>query len=285
MKKLVTLFLIVFSCCCAGVFAQADLQKLYDTEKAFERAAAEKGVNRAFLEFAAPDGICFDPNPVNCREYWRARPASPAALLWNPNFVDVSSNGAMGYTTGNSIYRPRGKDDPNAYYGQYVTVWQRQPSGNYLAVLDLGVSHEKPAAIETEWKSPADSGKELNEKKFSAADASTAFFETATNQGLSRAYKTFLAEDARLLREGKQPVLGRQNALAQFKNDKTRIFFAKRSVFVGAADMAYVSNTYTAADKTGKQVEKGNFLQIWKLRGGKWQIVLDAFLPIPEPKS
>ena len=283
MKKLAALFLIVFSCCCcASVFAQTNLQKLYDTEKAFERAAAEKGVNRAFLEFSAPDGVCFNPNAVNCREYWGARTASSAALLWNPNFVDVSSNGAMGYTTGNSIYRPRGKDDPEAYYGQYVTVWQRQPNGNYLAVLDLGVSHEKPAATETEWKSPADSGKELNEKKFSAADASTAFFETATRQGLSRAYKAFLAEDARLLRDGKQPFLGKQNALAQFKNDKTQIFFAKRSVFVGAADMAYVSNTYTASDKSGKQVEKGNFLQIWKLRGGKWQIVLDAFLPVPE---
>jgi ketosteroid isomerase-like protein len=283
MKKLAILFLIIFSC--SGAFAQSDLQKLYDTEKAFERAAAEKGVNQAFVEFSAPDGVCFNPEALNCREFWKSRPASPAGLFWNPNFVDVSSNGALGYTTGNSIYRPKGKDDPDAYYGQYVTMWQRQPNGTYLAALDLGISHEKPATVETAWKSPADSGREPNEKKISAADASTAFFETATNQGLGKAYKAFLAEDARLLRDGKQPILGRQNALAEFKNDKTRIFFAKRSVFVGAADMAYISNSYTIGDKSGKQIEKGNFLQIWKLRGGKWQIVLDAFLPIPEPKN
>ncbi|HLM00100.1 MAG TPA: nuclear transport factor 2 family protein [Pyrinomonadaceae bacterium] len=282
MKNFAILFLLLFVCATAS--AQSDLQKLYDTEKAFERAAAEKGVNQAFVEYSAPDGVCFNPSPVNCREYWRGRPASPAALLWNPNFVDVSSNGAMGYTTGNSIYRAKGKDDPEAYYGQYVTVWQRQPNGTYLAAIDLGITHEKTAA-DTEWKSPADSGRELNEKKSSAADASTAFFETATKQGLGRAYKTFLAEDARLLREGKQPILGKPNALAGFKNDKTRVFFAKRSVFVGAADMAYVSNTYTVSDRSGKQIEKGNFLQIWKLRAGKWQIVLDAFLPIPEPKN
>ncbi|HEX8249732.1 MAG TPA: nuclear transport factor 2 family protein [Pyrinomonadaceae bacterium] len=283
MKKIAVLFLIIFSC--AGAFAQNDLQKLYDTEKAFERAAAEKGVNQSFIEFSALDGVCFNPSPVNCREYWKSRPASPAGLFWNPNFVDISSNGALGYTTGNSIYRPKGKDDPEAYYGQYVTMWQRQPNGTYLAALDLGISHDKPATIETAWKSPADSGRELNEKKISAADASSAFFETATNQGLSKAYKAFLAEDARLLRDGKQPILGKQNALAEFKNNKTRVFFAKRSVFVGAADMAYVSNSYTVDDRSGKQIEKGNFLQIWKLRGGKWQIVLDAFLPIPEEKK
>jgi ketosteroid isomerase-like protein len=280
MRKLAIFFLIIFSC--APVFAQNNLQKIYDTEKAFERAAAEKGVRAAFIEYLAPDGIMFRPNPVNGREFWKNRQETPAQLLWNPTFVDVSSNGALGYTTGNSIFRPKGKDDANAYYGEYATVWQRQPDGTYLAALDLGISHEKPATIETEWKSPADSGKELNEKKFSAADASTTFFEAATKQGLGKAYKTFLAEDARLLREGKQPILGKQNALAEFKNDKTQTFFAKRSVFVGAADMAYVSNSYTVNDKSGKQIEKGNFLQIWKLRSGKWQIVLDVFVPTPE---
>jgi len=283
MKKLAILFLIIFGC--ASVFGQSDLQKLYDTEKAFERAAGEKGVRQAFIDFLAPDGIMFRPNPVNGREFWKNRAETPAQLLWNPNFVDVSSNGALGYTTGNSIYRPKGKDDPNAFYGQYATVWQRQPNGSYLAAIDLGISHDKPATIETEWKSPTDSGKELNEKKSSAADASTTFFETASRQGLGKAYKTFLAEDARLLREGKTPITGKQAALAEFKNDKTKAFFAKRSVFLGAADMAYISNSYTVSDKSGKQTEKGNFLQIWKLRGGKWQIVLDIFLPIPEPKN
>jgi ketosteroid isomerase-like protein len=276
--------LIIFSC--LNALAQSDLQKLYDTEKAFERAAAAKGVNQSFIEFSAPDGVCFNPQPVNCREYWKSRPALSAGLFWNPNFVDVSSNGALGYTTGNSIYRPKGKDDPNAYYGQYVTLWQRQPDGTYLAALDLGISHDKPASIETEWKSPTGAGKEANEKKISAADVSREFFETSMTQGLSKAYKAFLADDARLLREGKQPILGKQNALAEFRNDKRRIFFAKRSVFVGAADMAYISNSYTITDQTNKQiVEKGNFLQIWKLRGGRWQIVLDAFLPVPEEKK
>jgi hypothetical protein len=55
MKKLLILILVAFSG--AGVFGQADLQKLYETEKSFERAVAEKGINQAFIEFSAPDGI------------------------------------------------------------------------------------------------------------------------------------------------------------------------------------------------------------------------------------
>jgi ketosteroid isomerase-like protein len=278
MKKAVFLAIIIFTF--TNIFAQNNLQKVYDAEKAFEKSAAEKGINEAFIEFLAPDGLVFVPDRTNGREFWKNRPKSAAALSWNPTFVDVSSNGVMAYTTGNSIYKPKGKDDTNAIYGEYATVWQRQPNGNYLAVLDLGISHDQ-ANNETKWVSPSDSGKELNEKKYSAADYSTAFFEAAAKQGLSKAYKTFLADDARLLREGKMPIIGKENALKEFKNDKSKIVFTKRSFFVGAADMAYISNTYTATDKNDKPIEKGNFLQVWKLRGNKWEIVLDAFVPIP----
>ena len=282
MKRFLILFLFI-TICFADIFAQNDAQKIYDAEKSFEKAVAEKGLNEAFVEFSAPDGTCFFPGyPVNCREYFKAQPASPVALTWNPVFVDVSSNGAIGYATGNSVYRAKGKDDPNAVYGEYVSVWQRQPDGRYLGVADIGISHEKPTNTGTKWTSPANSGKELNEKKSSAADTSTVFFETAEKQGLQKAYKMFLADDARLYREGKLPVLGKKNALDEFKKDKSNIKFAKRSIFSSAADLAYINNTYTLNDKDGKETAKGNFLQIWKLRGGRWQIVLDVFSLLPK---
>lgn len=280
MKNLLTLFLTIFVS--ANVFAQNNLQKIYDTEKAFERAVAERGVNQAFIEFSAPDGVCFfTGEPTNCREFWRSIPKSPAFITWNPTFIDVSSNGALAYSLGNSAYRASGKDDKNAIYGEYATVWMRQPNGNYLAVLDMGISHTE-ANTETKWTSPSDSGKELNAQKSSAADVATGFFETATKQGASKAYKAFLAEDARILREGKMPVVGKKAVLDEVKNQKGYLTFNKRTVFTEAADMAYISNIYTALDKSGKQYETGNFVQIWKLRSGKWQIVFDLFLPMPQ---
>ncbi|MET0753752.1 MAG: nuclear transport factor 2 family protein, partial [Pyrinomonadaceae bacterium] len=134
-----------------------------------------------------------------------------------------------------------------------------------------------------EWKSPVDTGKELNEKNSSAGDSANAFFEAAKVQ-MYKAYKTYAANDIRVLREGKMPILGKDAFLSDLKKNKMSVVFAKRSVFFGAADLAYITNAYTLtrADKT---TEKGNFVQIWKLRDGKWQIVLDIFNPVPEEKK
>ena len=95
----------------------------------------------------------------------------------------------------------------------------------------------------------------------------------------------FAAEDIRLYRDGKIPFVGRKDALDGIKKEKSKIKFAKRSVFVSAADLAYISNTYTLFDKDLKETEKGDFLQIWKLRNKKWQIVLDLFNPHPIDKK
>lgn len=278
MKK-ITLIWLIF---CGFIIVRAqteDARKIFQTEKDFERAVAEKGINQGFIEYLSADGVIFRPNPVNGRTFLKLQPASSALLTWNPEYIDVSSNGALGYSIGNGEFRAKGKDDPVVNYSHYVSIWQRQPDGSYRAALDTGISHAKPEKIETEWKSPADSQKELNEKKSAAADTATAFFETAEKQSLEKAYKSFLADDARILREGKMPLVGKKAALGEIKNNKSRIKFTKRSVFTGAADMAYFTNGYTLLDKNGKELEKGNFVQIWKLRDGKWQIVVDIFNP------
>lgn len=279
MKKLLVAAFIISSV--FSLQAQTDdARKVYQTEKDFERAVAEKGVNQGFIEFLSADGILFRPNPVNGINFLKSQPASSALLTWNPEYIDVSSNGAIGYSIGNGEFRPQGKNGAEVYYSHYVSVWQRQPDGSYRAALDTGIFHEKPAKIETEWTSPANSQKELNEKKSSAADSATAFFEAAEKQSLEKAYKAFLADDARIFREGKMPFVGKKAALAEIKSSKSKIKFVKRSVFTGAADIAYFTNGYTLLDKNGREIEKGNFVQIWKLRDGKWQIVVDIFNPV-----
>ena len=283
MKIAVLIFIIILT---ANAFGQVDrdLAKIAETEKAFARTASEKGTKAAFLEYAAPDGIMFQPNPVNAKTYWEARGESTALLSWQPSFVDISSNGALGWTTGPWEYRAKGKTDAPSAFGEFVTLWQKQPDGKFRFVLDIGISHEKAQVEGVEWKSPADIGKELNEQRMTAGDSANGFFQTANQNNLSKAYKAFAADDIRVLREGKMPILGKAAYLSELKKNKMSVAFTKRGSFFGAADLAYISNTYvlTRADKT---IEKGNFVQIWKLRGGRWQIVLDIFNPIPEEKS
>ena len=283
MKIAVLCFLISLT---ANVFGQIekDLQTLAETEKSFARTASEKGTRSAFLEFAAPDGIVFQPNAVNAKTYWEARAESKGFLGWQPAFVDISSNGILGWTSGPWEFRPKGKDDQPVAFGEFVTLWQKQPDGKFRFVLDIGISHPSAPVEGVVWKSSADVGKELNARRSSAGDSTNGFFQTATQNNLAKAYKSYAAEDIRVLREGQMPILGKDAFLGELKKNKVSVAFAKRSVFFGAADLAYNASTYTLtrADKT---IEKGNYLQIWKLRGGKWQIVLDIFNPTPDEKK
>ncbi len=283
MKRLFLIASMIFCAMNVGGQEKADLIKLAETEKSFAQTADEKGVKEAFLEFLADDGILFRPTAVNGKESWAARPATPAQLSWYPVFVDASSNGILGYTTGAGEFRPKGKTDATVFYSEYMTVWRRQPDGSYKAVLDMGVSHEKPTTTDKSWKSPTDSGKNLTENKPPASNSVNLFFDTATAKGLDKAYKIFAAENTRFLREGKFPILGKANALALYKKNKSKITFGKNMTLQSAGDLAYSVTTYELKDGA-KTIEKGNAVEVWKLFGGSWQIVMDVFAPIPENK-
>lgn len=261
----------------AVVMGQSAAQKIFDTEKQFERAVAEKGINAAFIEFLAPDGVIFTPEQVNGRDAWRMRGPSPALLTWNPIWIEVSANGALGYSIGNGIYRPNGKDDPNASYSHYLSIWSRQPNGEYRAVLDAGINHAKPDAMPTEWRSSSVSGNQTLEN--SAGDHARNFYAMVESHGTEKAYRSFLADDAFLMREGNLPFVGKKAAMAYLAAAKPKVIFARRKSFIEAGDLAWVANTYTIQDASGPEIERGSFIQVWKLRGGKWQIAADMFIP------
>ncbi len=272
----ILLALIAFS---ITVSAQEDLQKLVETERSFARFARDHGTRSAFLEYLAPDGLVFVPDKTNGIAYWKARPESPALLSWAPNYGDISSGGILGYTTGNWEYRAKGKDDIPSVFGDFVTVWLRQLDGKYKFVIDIGISHPKPDRYSEDWKTLA-----LATRKKSTTeptrDAVTDFYQLAATKGLSRAYETFASDGIRAYREDKFPIFGKRDVVKLLKEDKAVTAFAKRSSTFASDDISYSLNTYTKT-QSGKVVEKGNFLQIWKFYGGDWHIVLDVFKPVP----
>ncbi|MEO6333519.1 MAG: DUF4440 domain-containing protein [Pyrinomonadaceae bacterium] len=267
------------------VSAQSPAEKIYATERAFEKAVAEKGIKEGFIEFLSPLGVLFRPEPVNGRESWRSRPASPAALTWNPIKFEASSNGALGYSIGNSIYKPNGKDDKNEIYGHYLTVWTRQPDGEYRAALDTGIDHDKPAEAAANWQPERVTAPELNEKKTFAGDSSRGFFQMTDERGAAKAYKAYAAEDIYLFRAGMRPFVGRDAALKFLNAQKLPVQFTPRKSFVEAGDLAYVYSRYSLTDKSGVEKEKGNFVQVWKLKNGRWLIVADVLIPAPPSKT
>jgi len=271
---------LLLSLSAISVSAQTDLQKMIGTERAFAALAAEKGTKTAFLANIADDGVLFLPEKVNGKAHWTARAESKGLLSWAPNYADISSNGALGYTTGNWEFRPGGKGDNPSAFGDFITLWQRTPGGTYKFVVDIGVGHDKPAAYSEE-TSPPSYPQDPNAKNSSAADSASRFFESVASGGLRNAYKLYAADKVRAYREGAAPILGKEKFLDYIGKRKTTTALTKRSVFFGAADLAYITNTYTQTLPDGK-IEKGNFVQIWKLIDGRWQIVLDVFKPVPQ---
>lgn len=258
-------------------------QKIFDTEKAFEKMVAEQEINAGFIEFMAPDGVIFNPDVLNGREAWKKRPPSPASLTWNPIWIEVSSNGALAYSIGNAIFRAKGKDDTNLFYNHYLSVWSRQPSGEYRAVMDTRISHDKPASMPTEWKSPTVTGNSKLQNP--SGDHAVNFYVMVETGGVAKAYKSFLADDAFLMREGSQPFVGKAAAVDYLEKTKPAMKFAKRKTFIEAGDLAWVYAPYSINDKSGAEIERGNFVQVWKLRGGKWLIAADILAPIPPAKN
>jgi ketosteroid isomerase-like protein len=278
MKFIASFLVTIFGV--AGLYAQSDLRKLVDTEHAFAQLAADKDTRTAFLANMSDDALIFNPDATKAKPFWEARAANKSLLSWAPNYADISSNGILGYTTGNWEYRAKGKDDTPAAFGEFITLWLRQPDGRYKFVIDIGVGHPKPERYSTEWVTSTPRKSERKARSRPTNDAETEFYQLVAAKGIAKAYERFADENIRSYREDKLPFLGKKNVIKLLKAYKSEYSFAKRSSSFRSDDISYNLNTYTKT-QGGKVVEKGNFLQIWKFYDGRWHIVLDIFKPVP----
>ncbi|MGI9054535.1 MAG: nuclear transport factor 2 family protein [Pyrinomonadaceae bacterium] len=263
------------------------LQKLVETEQSFAKTAEEKGTKAAFLEFLADDGIVFNPTEMNGKLFWRNRPESAAWLNWSPAWADISADGNLGYTTGGWSFHPKGKTDAPSAYGEYLTIWKKQSDGNFKAVLDIGIPHEKPAAKNKIWKSPADAG--MGTTKVESGINNGILTDIFSKEILSQGYFNYFADDVVVLRDGHEPFFGKTNAfLGLEKTDekfppKSYLNF-KASVSPVFGNMMYSHGVYQLTHKD-KSISSWNFLQVWKYRSGKWQIVADVFNLVPSAEK
>lgn len=281
--KAICLTLLVLILCAIG-YGQSDLQKMFDTEREFARAAAERGVKPGYLEFLAEDSVIFRPDPVNGKEFWKARnEPTVARLIRRPIYADISSSGMLGYTTGYWELRPKGKVDSATEFGQYVTIWEKKQDGTYRATVDINVKHDRIDFTEPKGFFPTGISKEMNERGWSVADASMNFLrQSMRSEGVKGAYKKFAANDVRLLREGSPPITGKKNVVDETENYVSSSF-PRKMASLQSADLAYVWNPCEFSD-SNEGTEKGSCLQIWKLRNKKWLIVLGVFAPVPNEK-
>jgi ketosteroid isomerase-like protein len=119
------------------------LQAIADTERAFAQRATVVGWKQAFLEYFAEDAIAFaGEGTAPAKEGLRAAPDPPRdlQLLWEPRVGDAAASGELGYLTGPSTTINPARNNGAPRYGNYTSIWKRQPDGSFKVIIDVGVN-------------------------------------------------------------------------------------------------------------------------------------------------
>ncbi|HEY4299594.1 MAG TPA: DUF4440 domain-containing protein [Candidatus Didemnitutus sp.] len=152
MKKLLLLVSLVFAATqLSAAPDKARLKKeLVGMEDAFCAMAKNEGLLAAFTHFAAPDVSFLDVDPRKWRGYEAVRqrmgPDQPGvSVTWSAHFTDVSDDGSLGYNYGRYEWRSPGADGKESVHGGwFLTIWKRQPDGQWRYVMDNGTP-DRPA--------------------------------------------------------------------------------------------------------------------------------------------
>ncbi|MXO86589.1 hypothetical protein GRI38_11195 [Altererythrobacter aurantiacus] len=116
----------------AGATGEAQPSRIIAREIAFARAARDDGQWTAFREFAAPNALIHGRNGPIVAEPWLASQDDPdEAVRWEPRAIWMSCDGSLAVSQGR--FR-----EPGGIVGDFVTVWERQPNGEYLYTYDFG---------------------------------------------------------------------------------------------------------------------------------------------------
>ena len=255
-----------------------------DAQTGFQRILAQKGQKAAFLEILADDAVIFQPDAINGKQYWSSMKAEPEGRLKREMlYVDMSSSGQLGYSTGKWEWTPKGKTRATQH-GNFVTVWAKRQGNKFRAVLDITTTEEEGIVPNERDRVPDEVIRDVNKKGWSAADPSMNFLKTAMGSSrLGGAYAQFGAQEMRLLREGDPPIVGRKKVVAETQ-DYRSVSYPKKVVMNESADLAYVWNPCEYAD-SDEGLERGNCLHIWKLDEKRWQVTLGVLSRVRNMKK
>jgi ketosteroid isomerase-like protein len=297
MKTFLCILLIAFVLALAGiVLGQSGgrtVQSLIEAERAFSRLSEEKGIKEAFLTYLADDSIVFRPKPVSGRKAYEGVPDdSPVLLTWEPAYAEIAPDGDLGYTTGPYQVKNRSKPGDPARYGHYVSLWQKQPSGLWKVVLDVGISHPHPGfrpmevMTRKETSRPkrlakVDKFNELNNLLKVEAD----FSAKAAAKGMIAAYIAFAHDDIRLYRDGSLPMTGIEALRQETSQSPGRLTWEPMDGDIsrwGTLGFIFGIAATRSGGATDAATASTSYLRIWrKTPDGQWKIALDLAVPVP----
>ena len=113
-------------------------------DAAFSAASVANGSGPAFRQFAAPNAIAVSGDlvfgPADIGVAFESAPGD--VISWIPRFAGVAASGDLGFSVGEATFDLA---DGTLFYSKYLTVWQKQNTGGWRYVADLGNSRPAPA--------------------------------------------------------------------------------------------------------------------------------------------
>lgn len=145
MKKffLFAVVLVLMFSCNTSVEKESLIKEIFNSEKAFEKMCAEKGIAEAFYFFADDSAVIKRENDTliigkeQIKEYYNKEFYKTAKVSWAPDFIDVSQDGTLAYTYGKYLWVSKDeKGNDVEYRGVFHTVWKRQIDNTWKYVWD-----------------------------------------------------------------------------------------------------------------------------------------------------
>lgn len=145
MKKIVYLLimLILISSCKQSVNKEEIQKEIFESEKAFEKMAAEQGIAEAFHFFADENAVIKRENDTlivgkqNIKTYYEKTDDTNTTVTWTPDFIDVADCGTMAYTYGKYLWKIKQADSTvTEFKGVFHTVWKKQKDNTWKYVWD-----------------------------------------------------------------------------------------------------------------------------------------------------
>lgn len=272
-------FLLALVACAAQAQSTA-LREMVDAEKAFIEMARTQNRRDAFLYYLSDSVITQGPDgPVKGKERIAAQPITDDWLSWEISYSDMASSGDFGFNTGPWYYRAKKSDAKPSAYGQFNSIWKKQPDGSWKNVLDIGIGHPDAG--------PPVSSRESQIRSFPSRTSAgmNQVLEVERNflnqlgQLKLAAYPENLSSEVRLMMSGSLPQIGRDNAVSfirQYPSVSNTTVLGGETARSG--DMGYVYGTAEVTLEAGAKSEtrRATYVRIWKREASAWKIVLDV---------
>ncbi len=294
MTRSLVVFLVLAVSVTAAATAQPrisrELQALADAERAFARAATVKGIRDAFLEFFADDAVALRPTPTPAKEQLRQQkpvPASVRELVWEPGTGDVAASGDLGWLTGPSTFTDHSTPGAKPAYGNYLSVWRRQPDGQWRVYIDVGVDTPTILTFVPSFSRFRFGARYAGKAGKAAAtisllDADRDLNNAVATAGTAAAYAERLTDASRLHRSGVMTIVGPAGIRDWLSANAPAV--AALGGGGESAESGELGFTYGIYERKGLPPQSGAYVRVWtRDAAGTWWMAADVTQPTPPP--